>query len=79
MQGRPIAPTLIVFAVSLFAGCATRPINQPITHVEPDKGYRYVARQAKFRNKESLVILAFSGGGTRAAAFSYALEMQKAA
>jgi NTE family protein len=71
MQARYIAPTLIVFAVSLFAGCATRPINQPITHVEPDKGYRYLARQAKFRNKESLVILAFSGGGTRAAAFSY--------
>jgi NTE family protein len=71
MQVRRVVPTLIVFAVSLFAGCATRPINQPITHVEPDKGYRYLARQAKFRNKDSLVILAFSGGGTRAAAFSY--------
>jgi NTE family protein len=55
----------------LVCGCASRPINPPITRVEPQSGYRYETRQRYFRDKENLVILAFSGGGTRAAAFSY--------
>jgi NTE family protein len=36
-----------------------------------DVGYSFQNRQANFRDKDNLVILAFSGGGTRAAAFSY--------
>ena len=36
-----------------------------------DAGYTFQTRQKHFRNQENLVILAFSGGGTRAAAFSY--------
>ena len=55
----------------LLGGCATRPINPPITQVDPRAGYRFETRQAQARNKENLVVLAFSGGGTRAAAFSY--------
>ena len=55
----------------LLGGCATRPINPPITQADPSKGYRYETRQAEFKDKSNLVILAFSGGGTRAAAFSY--------
>lgn len=53
------------------AGCATRPVNPPIDRVDPDSGYRLSTRQAHFKTPETLVILAFSGGGTRAAAFSY--------
>ncbi|MCC7325665.1 MAG: patatin-like phospholipase family protein [Burkholderiales bacterium] len=52
-------------------GCATRPVNPPISHVDPNGGYTYLARQKHFKNDENLVVLAFSGGGTRAAAFSY--------
>jgi NTE family protein len=53
-------------------GCATRPVNPPITQADPRSGYRLETRQATSTNsKENLVILAFSGGGTRAAAFSY--------
>ena len=59
----------------LLAGCATRPINPPITQADPSKGYRFETRQVHAKDKENLVVLAFSGGGTRAAAFSYgALE-----
>ena len=34
-------------------------------------GYTFQTRQKHFKSQENLVILAFSGGGTRAAAFSY--------
>ena len=53
----------------LLGGCATRPINPPITQTDPTRGYSFEARQGKAH--ENLVVLAFSGGGTRAAAFSY--------
>src|SRR6185369_3060677 len=43
----------------------------PITDASLEKGYTYQTRQKYFRNPENLVVLAFSGGGTRAAAFSY--------
>jgi NTE family protein len=66
------APSLwILVSLFLLGGCATRPINPPITQTDPSHGYRWETRQARDRNKDNLVILAFSGGGTRAAAFSY--------
>ena len=37
----------------------------------PHTGYRFETRQAQDKDKQNLVVLAFSGGGTRAAAFSY--------
>ena len=63
-------------AVALFAllgGCATRPVNPPIMQADPGKGYRLDARQSQLedQNRQTLVVLAFSGGGTRAASFSY--------
>jgi NTE family protein len=65
-------PSLMALAsLLLLGGCATRPINPPITQADPGTGYRFETRQAHAVDKENLVILAFSGGGTRAAAFSY--------
>ena len=56
----------------LIGGCATGPVNSPITQADLRAGYRFETRQVESANsKENLVILAFSGGGTRAAAFSY--------
>lgn len=56
----------------LIAGCATsHPVNPPISKIDRSTGYRYVTRASQFKDKENLVVLAFSGGGTRAAAFSY--------
>ena len=67
-------PSLLLLALLvLLGGCATatRPINPPITQADPRTGYRFETRQAQDKDKQNLVVLAFSGGGTRAAAFSY--------
>ena len=70
MNARVALP--IVVALLLLAGCATRPVNPPIAKVDHTSGYRLESRQALSKaSKDNLVILAFSGGGTRAAAFSY--------
>jgi NTE family protein len=55
------------------AGCATTyPVNPPLTKIDRETGYTFnnVVEQSD-RGSEVLVMLAFSGGGTRAAAFSY--------
>jgi NTE family protein len=59
-----------MFAALLVGGCATRPVNPPITQIDPTAGYRFETRLASSEQKPNLVVLAFSGGGTRAAAFS---------
>ncbi len=69
--GRGTAAGLAALFAFALAGCATRPVNPPIPDVHPESGYRFEARQRTVPDKENLVILAFSGGGTRAAAFSY--------
>ncbi|MEP6943694.1 MAG: patatin-like phospholipase family protein [Betaproteobacteria bacterium] len=67
---RPLQAIVLIIATTLtLAGCATRPVNLPVTQVSSTTGYRYLARDSN--DRENLVILAFSGGGTRAAAFSY--------
>jgi len=58
-------------AAGLLAGL--RPVNPPIKRANPSKGYRFATRLQRSRNRQDLVILAFSGGGTRAAAFSYGI------
>jgi NTE family protein len=62
---------LALAALLSLGGCATRPVNPRITEYVPDRGYQYSARVRHSRDPQNLVILAFSGGGTRAAAFSY--------
>ena len=73
MSGSRLSFLLALTAIALLGGCASRPINPPIKQADSSVGYRYEVRQsrAKGEAKETLVILAFSGGGTRAAAFSY--------
>ena len=54
------------------AGCAHRVQNEQLDAFEPNKGYRFHASETGEDNTNSLfVCLTFSGGGTRAAAFSY--------
>ncbi len=59
--------------VAVIAGCASRPINEPIERVDPMAGYRPHLLIPKRENNDlhTLFVLSFSGGGTRAAAFSY--------
>ena len=65
--------TLWILLVVALAGCATRPINAPIAQVDPKAGYRPYLLIPKRSNNDphTLFVLSFSGGGTRAAAFSY--------
>jgi NTE family protein len=60
-------------------GCAHYPINQPITEVGPDAGYRAARMKAPGNSDNLLLYLTFSGGGTRAAALSYGVleELRK--
>jgi NTE family protein len=60
-------------AIVALGGCASRPINEPITKFDPKSGYRPYLLIPKRRNNDpsTLFIVSFSGGGTRAAAFSY--------
>ena len=70
---KPLRALLVsAFATLLMmGGCATRPVNPPITAYIPGKGYQFQTRQQYSFDRQNLVVLAFSGGGTRAAAFSY--------
>jgi NTE family protein len=70
---RPVRLFALAFAALLVAGCATttsRPVNPPIVKADPRTGYRLETRPPA-NLADTVVILAFSGGGTRAAAFSY--------
>src|SRR5213082_1727478 len=52
-------------------GCAHYPVNAPLARAAPAAGYRF-NNLSHANNSDSLfVVLAFSGGGTRAAALSY--------
>jgi len=66
------APWFALCAALVLAGCsATRPVNPPVTEVRLDAGYRLALRQFEQNDPETLLVLTFSGGGTRAAAFAY--------
>ncbi len=71
MNSRPFPTSIAIALLVLLGGCATRPINPPITEAGLSIGYTFQTRQKYFKSQEVLVVLAFSGGGTRAAAFSY--------
>jgi NTE family protein len=69
---RPLEGIVTLIAtITLLGGCATRPVNTPLGHYDPDKAYRIERLSENAEDSATLVILAFSGGGTRAAAFSY--------
>jgi NTE family protein len=55
----------------LAAGCARYPMNQPIGQYDRNYGYRFSSVAATSDEDETFLILAFSGGGTRAAALAY--------
>jgi NTE family protein len=61
----------LLWVASLLAACATRPVNPPVAHVADDKVYNFERKGQNEAQAKTLVALAFSGGGTRAAAFSY--------
>jgi NTE family protein len=66
-----IAAVVVVFRL----GRVSRPSNPPLAHYQKTGAVQFERLELKRGRQEDLVILAFSGGGTRAAAFAYgALE-----
>lgn len=63
---------LLLLLGLLAAGCGTfRPPNVPLERVDRTRGYR-PTEASRYRDDGSIfLVLAFSGGGTRAAAFAY--------
>lgn len=66
-----ITRLVLIAAAMLLGACATRPINAPIAQYNPGKVQRIERPSENAEDRATLVVLAFSGGGTRAAAFSY--------
>ena len=66
-----VSLSTVVPLLLLLGGCATRQINPPIAKYDPGSGHEFGRQLWHQGNQQDLVILAFSGGGTRAAAFSY--------
>lgn len=60
-----------VLSFLLLAGCASRPINPRLDAVSYNVPYSVERKDQDQKQAQTLVVLAFSGGGTRAAAFSY--------
>jgi NTE family protein len=60
-----------VVLVTLLAGCAHYGVNQPVNQYDPQAGYRARNLIDPANDDRMLLMLSFSGGGTRAAAFSY--------
>ena len=64
---------VVVLILFTFAGCTAHyPVNEPITSIDIEAGYRLGSERGHPDQAEDLtMIMAFSGGGTRAAAYSY--------
>ncbi|HEV8060123.1 MAG TPA: patatin-like phospholipase family protein [Gemmataceae bacterium] len=62
---------ILVCGVLLFSGCAHAPLNKPLPSVSGTGGYRVTAREFPKGRGDLLLLLFFSGGGMRAAGFSY--------
>lgn len=70
---RRYRPALILLILFFSSGCAHYPFNAKLERFDKDTGYR-IGNISSPDNSDSLfVVLAFSGGGTRAAALSYGL------
>ena len=67
----PARLLLLVALAAVLAACAGHPINPKLEAYDKTAGYRYQNLSTDGNTDDLFVILAFSGGGTRAAAFSY--------
>ena len=65
--------TLLCASVLICGGCAHYPHDPQLSTISPTTGYRYSVVRPQPTSERPFVLLAFSGGGTRAAAFSFGL------
>jgi len=71
MDMRITARIAAIVCLSLLTACGSFPVNPPLAKFDPSAGYRFENLEQGGAGDELFVILAFSGGGTRAAALSY--------
>jgi NTE family protein len=67
----PFAPWGLAVTVLALGCSALRVANQPLQHWEPDHGYRPSRVASERPTGDLFLLLAFSGGGTRAASLAY--------
>ncbi len=78
LQNFKLSAVLLVFA-TLASGCAHYPVNAPLMGVKPAAtGYRFENVVSQTDSDDTMLVLAFSGGGTRAAALSYGVLQELA-
>lgn len=65
------APWWVLAVLLLLAGCAHYPPNMPLDRHDPAAGYRFTNLASAGEADDMLVVVTFSGGGTRAAAMAY--------
>jgi NTE family protein len=72
-------PTVFLTLVLLLSGCAHYPVNAPLPAGYSYTGYRFQNVAPQTNSDDLALMLAFSGGGTRAAALSYSVleELKK--
>lgn len=61
----------VIVLVGALSACATRPVNPPLKVVDLTQGYRSAYHSQTRGLKDTEILVTFSGGGTRAAAFAY--------
>jgi NTE family protein len=73
------SPPLLLALALLVGGCANHPVNAPLPTAGACSGYRFQNAAPQTNSDDLLLMLAFSGGGTRAAALSYSVleELKK--
>jgi NTE family protein len=65
-------PLMLIVFMLMASGCAHYPVNTPLATTKPaGGGYRFENAVSQTNSDDTLLVLAFSGGGTRAAALSY--------
>jgi len=63
--------SLFLTILLLASGCARLPQNAPLVSTDQRTGYRFQNTTSPTNSSDLLLMLAFSGGGTRAASLSY--------
>src|SRR5271163_248478 len=72
MLWRVPAWTCVTLSIALvLCGCVHAPLNRPLAEGPPPADYRLAPRNPATRRDDLFLVVFFSGGGMRAAAFSY--------
>ena len=80
IAGRTGLTVVVGCALLLLGACAAKPfVNEPLSRWSQAQEQRVAQLAQGGRDSETLVLLAFSGGGTRAAAFAYGVMKELAA